>query len=168
MSRRTLVTGGRHLGDGRLRAMGTLPATRKPCETAARLVHFPGQTPGVYNFWDHGRGGCGHRCQETSRIPLTPHTTVSPAEAAQALVYSDAAFLHSYISGFRAKKSPSDLALSGDSAPNPWGEMKEGQVEQGSWQTHTRPGARDMNRERCSHHTVPRGTFWKILFQEGL
>lgn len=52
--------------------------------------------------------------------------------------------------------------------PNPWGETKEGQVGQGSWQTHTRPGSLDVSRERCSHHAVTKGIFWKILSQEGL
>lgn len=79
--------------------MGPLPATGKPCDTADSPLtgdHERGWSiskPGVYNSRGHRFGDCaegpqtpGDKMQNTSN---SSHSKISPAEAAQALIYSD-------------------------------------------------------------------------------
>ena len=92
---------------------------------------------------------------------------MSPAEAARVLPYSDIAFFFFYISHVQDKEVSIKPGSFWRFLSQPLGVDKARADRTGLQQTGLLPGSLDVNQERCSHHTVTRGIFWKILVQEG-
>lgn len=125
--------------------MGPLPATGKPCDTADSPLtddcerDWSISRPGVYHFWGHGCGDCIKGPQtpgDEQNTSNSSHSKISPGEAAQALIYSDICifiFLCLRLSGERSLHQTCSFQrfLSQPLME----ETKEGQTEQGSWET---------------------------------
>lgn len=125
--------------------MGPLPATGKPCDTADSSLTgdcergWSISRPGIYNSRGHGYGDCAEGPQTPGDEQNTSNSSrskISPAEAAQALIYSDICiFIYLYLRLSGERSLHQNCSFQRFLSQLLMGETKEGQTEQGSWQT---------------------------------